>query len=180
MDLERPDPCLLIPDAEGPGRLDMLRRALRDTDFAIGPTLPLKDAALSLRLARQALALMRRGIMGSGGYLRCDDHLLALLLLNNEGVLHILTQRRLAEFDDLSSDQFDRLSETLLTWLTTGASLPDVAARLCVHPQTVRYRMRRLQEMFGERLHDPSWRYEMSLALQARLLLLPDRRPDEH
>ncbi|MGI8329726.1 helix-turn-helix domain-containing protein [Actinomadura scrupuli] len=179
MDLERPDPCLLIPDADGPGRLDMLRRALRDTDFAIGPTLPLKDAALSLRLARQALSLMRRGIIGSGGHLRCEDHLFTLLLLSNEDLLSLLSRRRLAEFDELSADQFDRLSETLLTWLTTGASLPDVAARLCVHPQTVRYRMRRLQEMFGDRLHDPAWRYEMSLALQARLLLLAERRADE-
>uniref|UniRef100_UPI00373FE05C helix-turn-helix domain-containing protein n=1 Tax=Streptomyces rimosus TaxID=1927 RepID=UPI00373FE05C len=35
-----------------------------------------------------------------------------------------------------------RLAETLLAWLETRGSAPEVAARLGVHLQTVRYRLR--------------------------------------
>jgi DNA-binding PucR family transcriptional regulator len=41
-----------------------------------------------------------------------------------------------------------------------------VAAALGVHPQTVRYRMTRLRELFGERLEDPEARFELGLALR--------------
>jgi DNA-binding PucR family transcriptional regulator len=41
-----------------------------------------------------------------------------------------------------------------------------VAATLGVHPQTVRYRMARLRELFGARLEDPEARFELSLALR--------------
>jgi DNA-binding PucR family transcriptional regulator len=36
-----------------------------------------------------------------------------------------------------------------------------------VHPQTVRYRMRQLRDLFGERLEDPDSRFELALALRA-------------
>ena len=42
-----------------------------------------------------------------------------------------------------------------------------VAAELDVHPQTVRYRVKQLRELFGERLEDPEARFELSLALRA-------------
>ena len=41
-----------------------------------------------------------------------------------------------------------------------------VAAELGVHPQTVRYRLRQLRELFGTRLEDPEARFELSLALR--------------
>jgi hypothetical protein len=37
-----------------------------------------------------------------------------------------------------------------------------------VHPQTVRHRLRRLRERFGDALEDPEARWELSLALRAR------------
>jgi DNA-binding PucR family transcriptional regulator len=40
-----------------------------------------------------------------------------------------------------------------------------------VHPQTVRYRLRHLQEMFGEALADPAARFDLEVALHARQLL---------
>jgi DNA-binding PucR family transcriptional regulator len=46
--------------------------------------------------------------------------------------------------------------------------VPAVAAALHVHPQTVRYRLKRLRELFGERLDDPRVRFELALALRAR------------
>ena len=42
-----------------------------------------------------------------------------------------------------------------------------VAAALDVHPQTVRYRLKQLRELFGDALEDPEARFELSLALRA-------------
>jgi DNA-binding PucR family transcriptional regulator len=40
-----------------------------------------------------------------------------------------------------------------------------VAAELHVHPQTVRYRLARLHELFGAELDDPETRLRLTLAL---------------
>jgi DNA-binding PucR family transcriptional regulator len=100
------------------------------------------------------------------GHVRCDDHLPTLHLLSDEDCMRILSRRALGAFSALSQERRARLAETLLTWLSTGSALPEVAERLCVHPQTVRYRMRQIEEIFGQRLHDPDWRFEMQLALR--------------
>ena len=41
----------------------------------------------------------------------------------------------------------------------------DVAAALFVHPQTVRYRMGQLRELYGDRLDDPDTVRDLTLAL---------------
>jgi len=45
-----------------------------------------------------------------------------------------------------------------------------VAHRIHVHPQTVRYRLRQIQELFGDQLRDPDRRFELQLALRVRTL----------
>lgn len=60
-----------------------------------------------------------------------------------------------------------RNRETLLAWLPDGSNVPDTAARLHVHPQTVRYRLRQLEQLFGDALHTPDTGLALLLALQA-------------
>ena len=43
----------------------------------------------------------------------------------------------------------------------------DIAAALFVHPQTVRYRMTQLRELYGQRLEDPRTVLELLIALGA-------------
>ena len=45
--------------------------------------------------------------------------------------------------------------------------MPEIAAALHVHPQTVRYRLGRLRECFGSALDDPEDRFELALVLRA-------------
>jgi DNA-binding PucR family transcriptional regulator len=59
------------------------------------------------------------------------------------------------------------LSETLLAWVETRDSAPAIAARLDVHPQTVRYRWKRINELFGEVLQDPDFVLQLTLVLKA-------------
>ena len=42
-----------------------------------------------------------------------------------------------------------------------------MAGELHVHPQTVRYRVAQLRELFGDRLEDADARFELALALRA-------------
>jgi hypothetical protein len=58
----------------------------------------------------------------------------------------------------------------------SGSSGQHLAARLAagqlhVHPQTVRYRLRQIQDLFGPVLAEPGGRFELEVALRARGLL---------
>ena len=184
-----PEPCLLVPDPDGPGRQAALDRALSDRapgdrapgdrapgdramggrPAAIGPSVPLARAAQSLRWARHALALARAGVILADP-IRCEEHFSTLLILADEDLAAALRARRLAPLARLRPAQRDRIAETLLAWLQLGENAAEVAQRIHVHPQTVRYRMRQIHELFGDQLRDPDRRFELQLALRIRTL----------
>ncbi|GAB2625939.1 PucR family transcriptional regulator [Streptomyces capparidis] len=161
---------MVVPDPEGAGRARALAVALRGRRAAIGPTVEFTEAARSLRWATEALVLMRRGILPGTSTVRCTDHLSTLLLFGDEALLRTLSRRLLAPLAQVRAPQRDRLAETLLAWLQSGSSAGDVAARLHVHPQTVRYRLRQLEQLFGDRLRDPDTRFDLELVLRAESL----------
>ncbi|MCP2163888.1 helix-turn-helix domain-containing protein [Goodfellowiella coeruleoviolacea] len=176
-DLEGDAPLLLVPeDADGP----WLRHALRPGwRAAVGPVVDLAAAARSLAWARQALSLVAEGVLpDERPVLDCAPHLSTLWLLDDRFLTTELVSRTLAPFARLTAKQRVKLRETLLVWLETR-SISEVGSRLGVHPQTVRYRVRQLEELFGDRLDDPAARFDLELALRASRLLgrgapLPD------
>jgi hypothetical protein len=176
--LHRSEPCLVVPDPDERGRLHDVERALRGHPGAVGPSVPLTDAAKSLRWALETLALRRRGLLDGSGLIRTADHLSTLLIFQNEDLLAALTRIRLAPLEQVRPGQRERLAETLLAWLQTAHDANAAAARLFVHPQTVRYRIRRLEELFGDRLYDPDTRLELELALRARRLIAESHPTD--
>jgi DNA-binding PucR family transcriptional regulator len=94
------------------------------------------------------------------------------LLLNDENLAQQVGDRATQVFQDMTPTQRSRLEATLLAWLTsTSRSAPEVATSLRIHPQTVRYRMHQLMELFGDRLNNPDFRFEIEAALRARALL---------
>ena len=66
-----------------------------------------------------------------------------------------LRERVLAPLAELGDTSAQKLTETLRSWLLHHGRREAVAAELFVHPQTVRYRMGQLREVFGDRLEDP-------------------------
>ena len=171
-DWMRREPCLLVPDADGPGRAALIDGALRGWPAALGPSVPLSRASASLRWARAALELGLRGVIDfGGGVIRCEEHMSTLLIFSDEVLAEALRTARLAPLDELKPAMRDRLAETLLCWLQRGGNANEVAVLLHVHPQTVRYRLRRIDELFGGDLHDPDRRFELEMALRARQLL---------
>jgi DNA-binding NarL/FixJ family response regulator len=172
IDCDRPDPCLLVPDADGPGRAALIDRALAGWPAALGPVVPLSRASVSLRWAREALTLGARGIIeADSGVIRCDEHMSTLLIFSDEELLRALCGSRLAPLERLRPAQRDRLAQTLLSWLQHGANANEVATLMHVHPQTVRYRLRQIDELFGPVLREPDARFEFEIALRGRQLL---------
>jgi DNA-binding PucR family transcriptional regulator len=94
------------------------------------------------------------------------EHLAALVVAADPGLAEDLAATRLAPLDELSGPQREKLVATLRAWVDRPGQVQAVAATLGVHPQTVRYRMGQLRELFGERLEDPEARFELALALR--------------
>src|ERR671922_250140 len=87
-------------------------------------------------------------------------------LAADRGLADDLAASRLAPLASLPDGPRARLTETLRAWLDRPGQVQAVAAELGVHPQTVRYRLRQLRELFGTRLEDPEARFELALALR--------------
>ncbi|MER7825778.1 helix-turn-helix domain-containing protein [Streptomyces sp. NPDC096097] len=167
-------PCLLVPSPEPDNRAP-LEHLLRGRFAAVGHAVPLRDTASSLRWALRLAALTpaRPGVEARPVFV--DDHLSTLLLLQDEPLAHALAARWLRPLADLTPRQSERLEVTLLAWLEGGGA-PEAAKALSVHPQTVRYRMRQLEKLFGTGLRDPRTRFELEMALRSRRLMAQVRR----
>ncbi|CAL9572387.1 PucR family transcriptional regulator [Streptomyces sp. Tu 3180] len=170
LDMEYEQPRMVIPEPDAAGRPELLHRALAGWSGAIGPPVAVADAAKSLRWAEAALRLMERGLLPAGEVLHCTEHTEALVLLQPEELIDDLALRCLAPLTHCGPTHGRRLAETLLAWLETRGGAPEVAARLGVHPQTVRYRLRQIRELWGDEIDDPDRRFELELVLRAQRL----------
>jgi PucR C-terminal helix-turn-helix domain len=157
--------CVFVPDPDAPGRRRQLEAAPSDGRAALGPTVPWQGAGASLRRAVSALTLP-----ADGALIVADEHLATLLLGADPALGAELAATRLAPLLELSDTQRERMTETLRAWLDRPGQVQAVAATIGVHPQTVRYRLNRLRELFGDRLEDPDARFELSLALRVASL----------
>jgi hypothetical protein len=160
--------CLLVPDPEGPGRGANLRRAASRVPLAIGPATALTGAYESWGLAKAALRAFEAGVVRApDGLLRAEDHLADLLLFEGSALATRIAARRLAPLASLTQRASERMRETALAYLRHRGNAVAMAAELHIHPQTARYRIARLYELFGEDLDDPDARFELEIALRA-------------
>jgi DNA-binding transcriptional ArsR family regulator len=174
--------CVFVPDPDAPGRRRQIVAAIGDESaaggdrtttgagsspvVALGPTVAWHAAAASLRRAAATYRLAASGGVEDGPLVVAEQHLATLLLAADRGLAADLAASRLAPLAQLADGPRARLTETLRAWLDRPGQVQAVAAELGVHPQTVRYRLRQLRELFGTRLEDPEARFELSLALR--------------
>ncbi|MFJ4914807.1 MULTISPECIES: helix-turn-helix domain-containing protein [unclassified Streptomyces] len=166
-DLSDPQPHLLIPGPLDDARRSMLDQSLLGTRAAIGLTVPTALASDSIRWARRVLELVDAGVIDDAPFVLCEDHLITLWLLSDPVLLDQLAQRELAPIAGISANRRERLVETLRIWLDTRGTAAHMGELLDVHPQTVRYRMRNLESIFGEQLIDPASRFSTEAVLRA-------------
>lgn len=170
LDMEYEQPRMVVPEPHAAGRPELLERAMTGWSGAMGPPVPLAEAAKSLHWAFAAVRLMERGLLPAGQVLQCTEHTEALVLLPPEELIEDLARRCLAPLDQCGPAHSRRLVETLLAWLETRGGAPEVADRLGVHPQTVRYRLRQIRALLGDEVDDPDRRFKLELVLRARRL----------
>jgi hypothetical protein len=154
---------LLVPQATGADRTALVR-ALKGRDAVLGPARPWTAAAASVARARRARELIgapREQVLDT------EEHLATLVLGADAEALADLRRRALEPLSGLRPSTAERLAQTLRSWLLHQGRRDDVAADLTVHPQTVRYRMTQLRELYGDRLHDPAAVFELVIALGA-------------
>lgn len=154
---------LIVGDPEGPGRRAAIDRALEGERAAVGPAVAPERAARSLGWARAALALAP-----DGGLIHATDHLATLIVNQDAALARALADQVLAPLQGLAAAERARLLETLRAWLDHQRHTPEIARRLHVHPQTVRYRMAKLEELLGDGLATPEGRFALSVALRTR------------
>jgi hypothetical protein len=152
---------LAVPAPETPGRLAHLTSVLSGRRAALGPSVDLAEARLSYRMSRRALELQREGVLPAEALLICDEHLVTLITAWEPGLAGRLADLCLAPLGD---DPV--LGPTLLAWLEAQGQVIPAAAALHAHPQTVRYRLRKLRRLLGAALDDPGTRLALQLALR--------------
>lgn len=150
---------LLVQDLGGRSRGRLLR-ALEGRGGIAGPSRPWREARASYLRAVRALPLR-----GERDSIDTEEHLATLVVTADPEALADLRERALAPLADLRPASAEKLQETLRAWLLHQGRRDDVAAALFVHPQTVRYRMGQLRELYGDRLDDPDLVRDLTLAL---------------
>jgi hypothetical protein len=151
--------ALLVPNVHGRGRTGVLR-TLADRSAVAGPARPWERVSESLD---RAVRVRRLGLGPDS-----EQHLVDLVLSADADALADLREKVLAPLAELGDTSAQKLTETLRSWLLHQGRREAVAAELFVHPQTVRYRMSQLREVFGDRLEDPDALLELTIALGLR------------
>ncbi|MDT0306895.1 helix-turn-helix domain-containing protein [Streptomyces sp. DSM 44917] len=164
--------CLIVPDPERTDRAQALRQRLRGRTGVLGPAVPPEDARISLQCARLALRLVAASPRGGPlGLVDAAERLADVHLLGAAPIGELLADRALRPLRGLTPGKAARLAETLEALLSSWRrTAPEVAEALGIHPHTARYRIRQLEELFGERMSDPGFRFEAMLALRTRAL----------
>ena len=101
-----------------------------------------------------------------------DGSILATAALAAPDVMVKSAGTALACFGDLPDDEREILFETFRVWQETDASVGVAAERLCCHPNTVRYRLRRIEKRTGRSLSRPRDVAELCLAFEVQRRLI--------
>ena len=144
---------------------------------SIGSPVRLADAVASLRWARRGLQLMQLGVLERQPVLDCGAHLATLWLHSEPLLAERLCRRALGPLYAEPPHSRRILAETLLAWMETRGSAPMLARHLGKHAQTIRYRLKRVHDLFGDALEDDERCFEMHLALRATMPLWTAERP---
>jgi hypothetical protein len=123
----------------------------------------LAETSEAVRYARAAMA---SGNSTDSRVTVFDDSPLAIAAVSAPEMSRKLTQVVLRDFQCLPQDERDVLSHTFHTWVDSGGSVNPTAKELHCHPNTVRYRLRRIEERTERSLSSPKDLAELCLAFQ--------------
>lgn len=144
--------------------LGLLKR-VATTRVGVSPQFDdLADTAEALRYARVAV---NAGSNRTGLVSVFEDSPLAALSVSAPEVTRKLASTLLRHFDDQQTgNERDVLLDTFRVWIDCDGSISQTAERLFCHANTVRYRLRRIEEHTGRSLSAPRDLTELCLAFE--------------
>jgi hypothetical protein len=129
----------------------------------------LRDTARGLRQARVTL----RGRADPGSLVSVfDGSILATAAVSAPDVMVELATRVMECFADLADEEREILFETFRAWRDRDGSVRAAAETLFCHPNTVRYRMHRIEQRTGRSLTRPRDVAELCLAFEVHRRLM--------
>lgn len=128
----------------------------------------LRDTPQGVKYARIALSVVPR----DGTLLTTFEATpLSIAAVSAPEVMKQVATAVLAGFADLDERERDVLFTTFRVWADAGGSIADAAQRLHCHANTVRHRLRRIEDLSGKSLGRPIELAELCLALEVDLLV---------
>jgi hypothetical protein len=170
-DLDSSAPCLIVPGTVTKTLRSVLATALPGHQIAIGLTVPVDLAPDSLRWAQQTLQLADQGIVAPSPVIACDKHLIEMWLLSDATLAQEIVRRQVTVLAQIPENERAWLIDTFEPWLERRGTAVEIGKILGIHPQTVRYRINRLKEIFGDIIDDPDQRLAFELTLRVMRLL---------
>jgi hypothetical protein len=144
-----------------------LREALGSLSLAAGMSKPF-TALTEIPGATQRARVARRTLSpGSTGVIVFGDSPVTTLVASAPAMGRDVVRSVLAGVLRLAHAERKVLLDTLFAWFAGHGSAKETADRLFVHPNTVRYRLRRVQELTKRDLTDPADIGELYVALES-------------
>ncbi|MFI1916602.1 PucR family transcriptional regulator [Nocardia sp. NPDC020380] len=163
--IRRPDLTgVIVPGPVTDERARHLTEMLKGHAVVLGGFLTLDLLPVALTIAQTALDLRKAGVLVDSP-VRVGEHLDTVIANRDQRLLQVLRDQVLQPLESVPQGTRDRLVETLRSWLWNMGDRQAMARELHIHPQTVRYRMGRLHELYGGRLDDPRERARVFLVL---------------
>jgi purine catabolism regulator len=149
-----------------------------DVELRAGAGGPVDAASVgrSLREARYALQVCRLEGWQYAGFEQLGTYRL-LLSMTEPDALRAFADALLGPLDAYDAEQGGELLASLQAFLQHNARWETAASQLYVHRHTLRYRMRKVEELTGRDLTNSFDRMEFWLALRARDLLAASQEP---
>src|ERR1700744_2264085 len=144
----------------------------RMTTARVGVSAPfedLRETPTALHVAR----MMLRGRGDSGSSVAVfDNSILAAAVVSAPEAMIRTVGPALDGFSDLADEEREMLFETFRVWQDNNACVRDAAEVLFCHPNTVRYRLRKIEVRSGRSLSRPKDVVELYLAFEVHRRLL--------
>jgi len=144
----------------------------RMTTARVGVSAPfedLRETPMALHVAR----VMLRGCGDSGSSVAVfDGSILAAAVVSAPEAMIRTVGPALDGFSDLPAEEREMLFDTFRVWQDNDASVRDAAEVLLCHPNTVRYRLRKIEVRSGRSLSRPKDVVELYLAFEVHRRLM--------
>ncbi|SPM28489.1 PucR family transcriptional regulator [Mycobacterium terramassiliense] len=162
-----PDLQVGIVHLRGPEMIDALVEVLRHAATArVGISPTFRDLAATsdgLRLARVAVTGKPTGDSLVSLF---DDTPLAVAAVSAPEAMAKIRSQVLSRLDELPAEERTTLLDTFRAWVEAGGSANGTAAEIFCHPNTVRHRLRRIEELTARSLSRPRDLAELCLAFE--------------